>query len=366
MTHSSSVAAIEEADERDGTEDVLCRTQFHPYKAVARHTDLVGADVWNGLKGEKKNKSFNKARSRHGGQWVTTAKIYQPDREVRCECPECSRPLAQDVLSGELLKQLSVEVDAAIARLSRKWATPRLTEMTLAEALEFGFRKGVLPSDDFDKIASRRRFLPGLNRNRDAPVAAVLRCAFWIRDLDNVTSGASWTVDDVAERCRALHPNKRLLRRPSNTRDGVRHERDEVLVEPQGRRIISKDDVTAARQVIQHAMKVIVDRQSRKSNRPDGSCETDWAIVTAMLGDGLSARAVAGRVGLGHAMVSRRFAKAIGAIADSLGPLATFSRQNEKLARRVGTRRAQRTHRPSLRTRPAPPPTGRRRPISNR
>jgi hypothetical protein len=222
-------------DERDGLEDVLCRVEYHPYKTKVRHRNLVAADLWNGVTGGKKKKnSLQNARPPRGSQWVTASKIYRPDREVRCECPECSRLLAQDVLSGALLKQLSAEVDAAIARLSRKWTTPCLTEMTLAEALEFGFRNGVLPSDNFDKIASRRRSLPGLKRNRDAPVAAVLRCAFWIRDLYNLTSGTSWTVDDVAERCRALHPNKRLLRRPSITRDGVRHERDEVLVEPQG------------------------------------------------------------------------------------------------------------------------------------
>jgi hypothetical protein len=353
------LALYEEPEEEsvDGVEDVSCRYRLetgypvHPNYTVARHTHLAGAHLWNGVKPEK-----NARRPCCAWQWVATLQICHPENRetyeppARCECPDCSRHPAN-------LIELHADEPPLPARL-RTWAAPVLVELgaeaALAVRLADGFRHGAMPSDAFVQIAGWRRFLPGLWRDGDAIVAAVLRCAFLIRDLYDVMSGDGWTVDGVAEACRALHPDRKVLRQPFLTPDNARHERDEIVVPLERRRIITRDDVTAARIVIQQALRVklglITERQRWKSNLDDGGSTSDWTLICTMLRDGLSARETAKLVSLGHSIVSRRFEAAIAAISSRLGPVPALSGQNGKLARGVGTRRAGRTDHPRLTT----------------
>ena len=123
----------EVVDARDGELDKFCRSNHHPYKTYANHVDLVGADLWNGVKDQKKKKSLRNARPRRGFVRVTTTKVHQPEPETRCED---SWLRSQAVLPSPLinsptwLELRSAEVDAAVTQreLMKKWTTPRLVE----------------------------------------------------------------------------------------------------------------------------------------------------------------------------------------------------------------------------------------------
>jgi hypothetical protein len=353
----------------DGVADEWCPYRLdngdplHPNYVVARHTELRGANLWNGVRTQK-----NARRPCHGWKWVTTFKAYQPeDRDetheqlARCECPDCSW------LPARLLDLHANEVPEP-ARL-RPWSAPQLIKLNaedeLAARLADCFRHGALSLDAFKSIAGWQRFLPGLGKDSDDPVAKVLRTAFWIRDLYEVMSGDDWTVEDVAETCRALHPDGKLLpRRPFIPRSGDRHERDEIVVEPERRRFIIRDEITATRLVINYVYWVLlrhdVAEKRFRASLPAGRYVTSGMIVKLMLEEGRSARDAGLKLGLSGSIVSRHYKAAIATIADSLGLFPwpwRLSSQKRKSARGV-ERRAERTDKPALSVddRPVPLP----------
>jgi hypothetical protein len=343
------------------------------FPLVARHVNLVGADIWNGVSAEKKsacgcltheckhrNKLVN-ARPVGGGQWIATLRTYHPARPPSCECPACA-------WSGPALLDLHANEPPEPARLL-PWSTPALVELDAedehAARLADGFRDGALLLDAFKWIAGWQRFLPGLGKGSDDPFARVLRISFWLRNLHRVTSGDDpWTVDDLAEACRVLRPDRKVQREAFITPGGERHPRDAIVVPPEWRRIIARD-IAATRWVISYTYEFLLPHDLAVKGRwrallPDGvSYVTSGAIVKLMLEEGLSARQASKRLGLSGSIVARNFNAAVDAVAESLGPWPwPLSSQKGKFARRVGTRRAERTDHPRLRIgdRPAPLP----------
>ena len=301
----------------------------------------------------------NVRRPRRGCRWVTTLKVYQPkadktyEQQARCECPDCTWQPAN-------LLSLHANEPPEPARLL-PWCTPALVveldaEDELAARLADGFRDGALLLDAFKWIASWQRFLPGLVKDSDDPIAMVLRIAFWLRNLHRVTSGDDpWTVDDLAEACRAMRPNCQVQRRALVTPGGDRSSRDAIVVPPEWRRIIARD-IAATRQVVDYTYRFLLAHDLAVKGRwrailPDGvSYVTSAETVKRMLEEGLSARDAGQRFGLSGSIVSRRFSAAVDAVAESLGLFPwpwRLSSQKLELARRV-ERRKQRNDNPRL------------------
>jgi hypothetical protein len=352
-----------EADEMTGIEDVLCRSNFHPYKTVARHTDFVGADLWNGVRDEKKatcgclkrgcrhGNSLDNARPRHGGRWIETFKIYQPDREARCDCPACSWDLRQELLDGSALAQLSARVDTTIELAQRSviqelgftfgglffrrefpvganrglpafqfWTAPQLDEIAYFQMADAPYSRLVLGipevsiSDAFARLAGWRPFLPGLIKESDTPIIAALRVAFWLRRCDrlrfvavkpgeNARDVPLHNAGDILAELRAFHSDREILQRKA----------------PSGLRILRRADLGASYQVIQHATLLSLCAVQAKARWHDKTFNGDRTIIELMLGDGRSARDIAAELEMSASMVSRRFRDAIDAIAESLG-----------------------------------------------
>ena len=341
MTATVTIRAaddVEAIDARGGEEDIPCCAKFHPYhpnETLAAHVDIVGMAIWNGVKAEKKRKnSLRNARPRRGGRRVQTFKIYEPERSPRCECPACAWSLGY---GHALLALHATEVPETAAL--RSWSAPQVTEMTedLAFQLDFGFRAGVMVADDFVRMYSWKRHLPGWC-DRDEPIAAAFQAASWILRCDRMRD-EGWKVDSL-DVLRAFHPNRRLLQRKA----------------PSGLRLITAGDLWSAYRVCTHTTMTSLGAIRDKARWKDDIFIADRTILRLMLDDGRSARD-SDELGMSASMVARRYRAAIEAIAKTLGPVAWpahgLGSHFGKFALGVG-RREKRTDQPqwSLRARP--------------
>jgi hypothetical protein len=349
-----------EADEMAGVEGVLCRSNFHPYKTLATHVDIVGLNVWNGRKSEKKPKnSIKNARPRHGGRRVQTFKVYQPNQEVRCDCAACSWYLRQGVLDGSALEALSAKVDTTLALAQRSviqefgftfgglffrrefliganrglsafqfWTAPQLDEIAYFQLADEPYRRLVLGipdvsiSDAFVRMYGWKRFLPGCCDHKH-PVAAAIQAAFWIRRCDRLRFARDIPLQnsgDILAVLRAFHPDQEILQRKAIPF-----------------RRVTNSDIAAAYPVIQHVTLTSLRAVQEKPRWNDDAFVGDRTILGLMLGEGRSARDIAAEVGMSASMVARRFRDAIEAIADSLGPVPGLGSQNGKFVARVET-----------------------------
>jgi hypothetical protein len=304
----------------------------------SRHDHLVGlhpAPSW--VRGGSEigcllTKIDSELRERSSIRRVTSFQTHRPPYIIEGPEPTKGR------LSQNYLEQPLEESDAAIRPyLSveyRDWcrfpglsATPPLNLDRLFVFPERTVEQ--LRHAAFVRMADWR--LPGLAHADDTPIVAALRTALWVRKTIACPS---------AEFYRGFHPEGQILRRLL------------PLSRP-----IRRDDIDAARLVIDHALRVVLcdaaaERRRWRAVVPgSGAFLTDWLIIKAILGEGRSARDVAKLFDLGHSIVAKRFDTAVATIADSLGSL---SGQNRKFGTGVRGSIERRTDKPVLLVEPKP------------
>jgi hypothetical protein len=121
------------------------------FPIIARHVDLIGASLWNGVKTTKKarcgcltreckhHNNLVNARPVGDGRWMTTLRTYQPATHGY----PVSEPVAAE---DETFERFEIEFEAVLDRLSGKWTAPQIEEIP----------------HPFVHIAGWQRFLPGL------------------------------------------------------------------------------------------------------------------------------------------------------------------------------------------------------------
>ena len=287
--------------EMDGIKDVLCRCNFHPYKTLAAHNDIVGLAIWNGARAERKAKCGclklncghaydENARPVNGWRKITTFRLYR-------------QPIGR-VEIGYVSDRWDNSDDAVEAALEGLF----LNNWSVGNT-------GNAVDDAFVRMHGWKRFLPGWCKH-DNPVAAALQAAFWIRRCDRLRFVAVKPGEDVRDvplnnskeilaELAALHPDRKILQRKALSL-----------------RYITSDDIAAAYLVLQHATVASLRAIMAKSRWNDDAFIGDRTILGLMLEDGRSARDIAAEVGMSASMVSRRLKAAVEAITESLGPVA--------------------------------------------
>jgi hypothetical protein len=291
------------------------------FPIVARHVDLVGAHLWNGVKPEK-----NSPRPWGEWHWSDTVRTYEPERlpdpviEPPAPAPlKWTTPKLIEIFKPPLIEQHAGRrgKDPKPPEPARclTWNTPTIVQVGAEDLLDLMFvRKpfgtsmilaSTLPTRAFSYLAARRRAVPGLVPNGATPVEAALTVALWARA--NASPLRGWTPACIAR--------DHALRRPGS---------------PAGR--------------------------PRLHMNLGDEASADWGLLLMTTLGGLSAREAAKHVGLGRDVVAKRLRTLPAEIEASLGILS-LNGQNEKFAQRVGRRkRADRTDHPQLMTgdRPAP------------
>jgi hypothetical protein len=314
-----------------------------PPMFCARHDELADADlarafVPGGVLGRSLKRAESNRRPRRGRR-VTTFQTYKPERLAWRLDSVAADILSEDVFSrtwpwespsrvAALAEVVGTVIDhwEAFSEWKRRPVQQHL-DPSLDALLAHSFRDGALVGDAFERMARWR--LPSLARLDDTPAASALRASFWVRSTIACPS---------SDALRAFHPEGLLLQRPPYRR-------------------IRPDDMDAARVVLSHAQCVVLGILANKRFRavtPADDFLGDWTIVRTVLGEGVSARVLAQRLGLNHAGVAKRYRDAIAAIADSVGPVRwPLSIQTPGFIRR-GEGPERRTDKPALLTGPGP------------
>jgi hypothetical protein len=151
----------------------------------------------------------------------------------------------------------------------------------------------------FTRMAELADAIPGWCDAKQ-PVARILQAAFWVRLLHNEINRRDetpdWIIGNAArDAIRAAYPEQRgVFRRP---------------------RVLTPDDIHAARLVLHHALTILIGDMARRERWR--SYVADWHIIEMVLAQHLTTRDIAQIVGLAHSVVARRYRAAIAAISQA-------------------------------------------------
>jgi hypothetical protein len=164
------------------------------FPIVARHVEMVGANLWNGVGSEK-----NVPRPCREWHWTSALKTYHPAHDLHASESEPPKPAVlkwatpklMEIFKPPLIEQHADE--PPLPARSLRWTTPTLVEVgaedELAARLADGFRDGALPLDAFRYLARWRRFLPGPSATTAASSA---RAPFAVSASQMKRESSSW------------------------------------------------------------------------------------------------------------------------------------------------------------------------------